>query len=336
MRYYDIKITDKSGKLVLPPTGGVSKNSTYTSYVNGKTLSAALNVELDIPVAVYATPSGSGWVRIWGVSLKEVGQQNDLIGKTIAVSGGFQKGLPLANPSQNGLLARGLILQAFGNWVGTDMTLDLMMVPVLPPGIGDPPSTQPNIVLNWKKGQSLQDTLQQCLSTAFPGYTLDFRISNKLKLNQDNPSFHGDLVDLGQHVKAATVGLVDSDYPGVDFLIRDKKFIVFDGTTQKTPRDIAFKDLIGQPTWIDSPTIQFKTAMRADVVVGDFVKLPPGLVTTSRGVQGSQVDLKTAFNGSFLVQNIRHVGNFRQPSGDSWVSVFDAVPTKQQQVQQAA
>src|SRR6202012_5056198 len=95
VRFYDIVITD-------PDTGKQVKR--FTSYLNGKTDPGALDIEIDLPVASFAQPMGSSgaFVRIWGISLADIGQASNLNGKRISISGGIQKGLPLANPQQSG------------------------------------------------------------------------------------------------------------------------------------------------------------------------------------------------------------------------------------------
>ena len=46
----------------------------------------------------------------------------------IEVWAGMEKGLPLAEPSQAGLIMKGSNFQPFGNWTGTAMTLELVLV----------------------------------------------------------------------------------------------------------------------------------------------------------------------------------------------------------------
>ena len=130
-RYYAITITNpKTGEVVRPRTlAKLNLPETYTSYVNGKTLPGALNVELNIPLYNYATPRQGAWIRVWGVSNAELAQANDLNDMEIVIKGGMQKGLPLAKPAQNGVLAQGKIFQAYGNLIGVDRTLDMIIMP---------------------------------------------------------------------------------------------------------------------------------------------------------------------------------------------------------------
>jgi hypothetical protein len=103
MRYYRIEID-----------GG---STVFTSYENGQNIPGALQVELDIPVAAMHSPGNAGaFVKIWGVPLSMISQASNLNNKAIKVYGGFQKGLPLANPKQAGLLVQDYTYQSFGNW----------------------------------------------------------------------------------------------------------------------------------------------------------------------------------------------------------------------------
>jgi hypothetical protein len=119
VRFYDIQIG-----------GGKS----YTSRGNAH----ALNVELDINIADADTTGGATAV-IWGIALQDINQANDLANKSVTVMGGMQPGLPLATAQSvnAGVLIKGYIKQSFGNWVGTEMWLTLVMLP------GDPPKQAP-------------------------------------------------------------------------------------------------------------------------------------------------------------------------------------------------
>lgn len=341
MRYYNIVITN-------PANGQVMKQ--YTSFPNNVTDPGALNIEIDIPVAAFASPAGGGsssaYVRIWGISLADIAQAANLNFMGIAIYAGMQKGLPLANPAQAGLIVEGTIFQSFGNWIGTDMTLDLILQPGTPttvppaafsPGTGSAaPGTgtaanPKNIVVNWKAGTSLAQAIANTLSTAFPGFRQEISISSNLVLAHDEVGYYQSLTQFAQFVKEKSTDVVNpagaTAYQGVDILLTQSTFKVYDGTTQQMPTQIQFQDMIGQPTWIDSLTIQVKCVMRADIGVGDWIKLPPAVVVVTNAAASSLVNLKSAFQGAFMVINVRHVGNFRQPDASDWVTVFECVPT---------
>lgn len=330
-RYYAIKITDPtSGQVVTPPGfEGLVGDQTYTSFVNNQTLPNAWNVELDLPVISADLPMGGAWVRIWGISLQEISQASDLNNKLIEIRGGMQKGLPLANPAQSGLLASGYILQAFGNWVGTAMTLDLIIYPGSGPnGLGTLAKPR-NLVLNWKAGTQLSQALNQALKTAYPDRTLTVNISSKLVRGNDEVAFFPTLTQLAQYVRETSRSIVtDASYAGVAIVPGDKDISVYDGTatSQPTVTQINFQDIIGQPTWIESPLIYVKTVMRADLKVGGQIKLPQTVVVNTVQAKSNLSNQQLSFQGSFVVTELRHIGNYRQPSGESWVTVLNAAP----------
>jgi hypothetical protein len=339
MRYYTIVITNSAGKLITTPSSVPGSGATYTSAIGpNTTLPGALQVELDIPLAAYATPMGAALIRVWGISLQEIAQGTQLNpqykadGTTvyfdIKVYGGMRKGLPLANPSQAGLLVQGSIQQAFGNWINEEQTLDLIIMP----SFGS--NTQPkNIVFNWPANTSMADAISSTLQNAFPQYGAPvINISSKLVLNGPQVGFYNTVEQFASMVKSLSAPIIGGTYGGVDIFFKNGKFIVSDNTVALTPKQIQFQDLIGQPTWISGPTIQFKCPIRADISIGSYVTMPQkgAIVGTGEATPSTAlINLNTAFKGTFYVNQIRHVGNFRQPDAASWVTTFNASPLTQ-------
>lgn len=314
MRYYRIEVSGDDGTVT----------NTYASFVNGATDLGALQVELDIMVTTQATPIAAS-IKIWGVSLQTIAQASDFNGKQIKVYAGMQKGLPLANPAQAGLVVQGTIYQAFGNWVGTSQWVEFIVVTN-----GAALGQKLNITMNWKKGAALADAIRQTLSIAAPDYKLNIAISAKLVLGSDETGVFQNMAQFAQYVKDTSIAILGKDdmtYQGVNILVAEKAFTIFDGTTQSAPKQIAFTDLIGQPTWIDPATIQVIAVMRADLSPGDYVQLPPAQTTTTAASQ-SQFRDKSVFQGAFLVSEVRHVGNFRQPDAQAWVTAMNCSPTR--------
>lgn len=304
MRYYEIVVGD----------------TTFTSFSGGKSLPGALNVVMDIPVFPFAIPSGAAWVQVWGISLKQISQASDLNGKDVSIKGGFQKGLPLANPAQAGLLVKGKVFQAFGNWIDLAQTLDLIIYP--DSGTNEDPK---NIAFFWDKGTKLGDAVKATLSTAFPAFAIDVNVSDNLVIGADEPGFYKTLTQFASYVNDVSKEIInDPNYPGVDIAISGDAITVYDGTVQTTPTTLAFYDMIGQPTWIDPLSVQVKLAMRADLKVGDFIKFPLAIVTSAAGTTSPFLDAKATFQGVFQISQVRHVGNFRQSDAASWVTVVNA------------
>lgn len=318
MRYYSLKLTGASGS-------GSQVNATYTSETqDGKIDPGALNVEFDVTAFSFAAPVGAANVRLWGISLKTISQASDFNGATLELAAGMSKGLPLAKPDQRGTILKGTVFQAYGNWIETDMTLDLV---VYTDG-GATQDNPANIVVNWKKGDKLADALTQTLQTAYPGYQVNMNISDKLVLTQDETAHYQTIEQLGPYVSEVSQSIMnDPNYNGVDISLDTSKqtFNVFDFTADpSTIKQLAFEDMIGQPTWMGPSQIQVSCVLRADINVGDTIKFPPALATRTAAEQAQQPADQSAFTGNFNVNQVRHLGNFRAPDAASWITTINA------------
>lgn len=329
MRYYSVVIQNSSGKA--PPgfsavAGAAINGANFTSFANGQTDPGALDIELDIMQALFHAPGGGSQIKILGISLQQIAQAANLNGMSVAVYGGMQAGLPLANPAQAGLLVQGRVQQAFGNWIGTEQTLNLVIVP--DSGTAGPQSAAAlpaNISHSWQKNTTLADALKNTLQTAFPKYTVAVNISDKLKQAFDDIGYYLNLTSYAQYIFNVSRAIMNSSsYPGVGIAINGKNINAFDGTTQRNSKPISYQDLIGQPTWIGLQQIQLKTVMRGDLNIGDYVTLPPSIATTTSS-SFSQFRTNSAFQGTFQIQQIRHVGRFRQPDGAAWNTTIDVL-----------
>ena len=170
MRYYKITIRDPSGVLVQTASSVPGTNATYTSYANNQSLPGALQIELDIPIGTYAQPLGGALVKIWGISQKEISSatqwnprnvNGELSAFSVEIEAGFQKGLPLANPKQRGLILSGIIFQSFGNWLDTEMSIDL----IIQPNFGTTQSPK-NISFKWPALTKLEDAITASMTNA--------------------------------------------------------------------------------------------------------------------------------------------------------------------------
>jgi hypothetical protein len=343
VRYYDVTITNaKTGALIQPSYfKSLGVKSSYFSSLNGQPLPAALNIELDIPVAPYAQPRQGAWVRIWGISLQEISQSGGLNFADIVIKAGMQKGLPLATAAsaQAGIIMQGTIFQCYGNWIGTEMTLDMTLLPAA--GTDNKPV---NLTWNSPKQTPMGQAIRQTLSTAFPGFKITVAVSASLVLPYDQTGTYTKLADFASMIANISQGqqfqgikpLGGGAYPGVSITIRGNEIVAFDGTANygnnsfASPKTIAFQDLIGQPTWISPNQLNFKTVMRADLSVGDYIRMPATLATpyvlTAQGAAFPNTPARnaTTFKGVFVITEVHHFGNFRQPDAASWVTVFDA------------
>jgi hypothetical protein len=349
MRYYDVTIRHpESGSLVIPAAfKGLNLASSYTSYINGRTIGGALDMEMQFQSFEFAVPAASAksFVRFYGVSLEELNQAHLLEGYRITVKGGMQKGLPLANPSQNGVVAEGWIYQCYGNWQGAQKTLDLNIYPVgASGGVPYAPNAKLNFMFVWKKGTQLRGAIESTLSMALPVISKKINISNELVATQDFDGSYTTLAAFGDAIKRWTnrteyrgiKTLGGGQYAGVNIAKPQTDIIVYDDTssaytenTREKPKQLNFVDLIGQPTWLDGSSVNFKTVMRADIKVGDYIKFPRGVsnpfVLLPQGVPvpGSHSRNSLTFDGIFKVRAVFQFGRYRSVSEDAWVTSFD-------------
>lgn len=316
MRYYDISIT---------PQGGSTPSFAWGSHPGGTYDPGALNIDFDMPVLPYGTPSGGQTITIEGVSLEAISQAQKFAGANLVMRGGMQAGLPLANPKQAGVLVSGQIFQSFGNWEGTEMTLDLVILPSIYTMDNKGP-----FVFNWPAGQQLSDALKACLAVAYPSMPISINIGSNLVLDRDVHSGPFSTLDgLAQHI----VTITDAYFSGqiVSITIQAGKLVVYDRTYQPGPIQIDFTDLIGQPTWIEPNVMQMKTVMRADLQIGSMISMPkgfqnvPGFVSTSAYSLPSSLKYQSSFQNNFQVIELRHIGNFRSSDAGNWATVFNCV-----------
>ncbi len=247
----------------------------------------------------------------------------------IQVYGGMQKGLPLANPAQAGLLVQGMVQQCWGNWINTNQTLDMVIVAgyasaSAPGGTGSPEASA-NIPFNWKAGVPLGTAVANALATSFPNLKANVNIWSGLIQAFDEVGNYQSLTQFAQSVRVRSQAIMGGSYLGVRTAINGNTITVTDGTTQQGGvKQIAFQDLIGQPTWFAPDQIQVTTVMRADINFGNMIQLPPTLTTTQAGSYNSILRNNSVFQETFIVTGIR-VGNFRQPQSEAWVTTLQCV-----------
>jgi hypothetical protein len=358
VRYYDLAITQPSTGFTYQPTplGGLA----LTAYPNASTFSSilpqnfsaanapignpinnrgALLIEFDVPLAPMDQPQGAAIIRITGPGLPILAQSGpNLNGQNFRLKAGMIPGLPLAtaawNAKQAGLILQGRILQAFGNWKGTLQTLDLLVQ------AGATQITGIDLPFSWPIGSSLENAIATAIITAFPppNFTFAFNIQQSLQPLTDQVGHYNSIAQLAKAIHDITQPLGQAmmpqgqTYPGVQIFISGSTIIVTDSPSTVEPVQLAFQDLIGQPTWLGPLQISFQTVLRADIGFSRKVIFPKGLIApyalTSQGaaVPGAPARNGAIFQNSFIVQEIHHYANSRQPNGESWNTTFSAAP----------
>lgn len=331
MRYYKIELKDANGNpLVLSSlaNSGMPPGVITSLNADGTTNPNALNIELDI--TQYPGHSAGGdsrsYVRIWGLSLSDIRDAYSYKDGTITVSAGMAKGLPLANPNQQGVLVTGSILQAFGNWLGVDMTLDLIIGPAK-----DTPAVAANFAFHWEKGEKLKDLVDRVLKQATPNLDITVNINDNRVAPMNYDGQYQTLTQFAQllYWMTKTEGKED----GVVILLDGKKVVASEHPTSQqsigatdisSPTQIDFNDLLGQVTWYGPLQITAKLVMRGNLAPMQVLKFPPGLVSSVTAASmpaygGAPRDRDNlGFSGTYQILQMQHWGNFRQPDGLSW------------------
>jgi len=198
-------------------------------------------------------------------------------------------------------------------------------------------------VVNWPAGQKMATMVQNTLQAIFPKAKLNVNINPNLVLPNTEAHFAATLGQLAEYFIEISRKIVNtgpaltgqfntpntalSTYPGVQVHVDGATVNVFDGSQPSSPKQVTIFDLVGQPTWVSFNVIQVTCVMRADIKVGDFIKLPQtrAIVTATSFSTYSQERQDLIFQGTFMVTQVHHVGNYKSPDTLAWVTVFDAI-----------
>jgi hypothetical protein len=336
--------------LKIPPTlnsivGAPINGAQFTSVVNGHNDPGALDIEFDI------TDNGDGhlktaWLKIYGINQSLISQATSLNGRRLQLYAGFSDGLPLANQQvpHQGLILDGMIQPCYGNWIGNELSMEFIVIE----GLGGPggPTDPKNIIHNMPIGTTLSSAISNALGTAFPDFNINVNINDSLALGNPDQGFHQSIEQYQNYVKELSQSILGNQkttgYRGISFSSSGNTINVSDGSKVDKVIDIQYSDLIGQPTW--SPqgenVLQIKTALRGDISTSGaggnvHIRLPLNLlVSTPRSasnlfIAGDLLQYQPGdvlnFQGEWEVTSVRHVGRFRQPTGENWVSIIDAI-----------
>lgn len=317
MRFYDIKLSDASGKLV----------QEWTSYHNSTFDPYAQDIEIDAIVADHGAPLSQAQthITIYGVPLKLLQQSQVFTGMFLSITGGMGGGMPLEDPTQRGPILAGQVFQSFGNWVGTEMTLEFVVNPS--PNTLQHPGQW---IITWRKGSQLKDALGTTFSNSYPAA---WNISPVYDLGEwtqphDSVGYYATLNQLAQVIEGVTRNQPNGP---VRIAANGASVHVYDATWKPKPKVLRFVDLVGQPTWIDINEMQVKLVLRGDLNLGDQIELPanfiagPGSVQSSPQSFPSQMKYAPTFTGAFTVRAIRHLAHFRASDAGEWCSIVNAV-----------
>lgn len=129
MRFYRIIIPGAPPAFQRVP--GEPGETIWSTFINGQHNPNAQQIEFNIEETTYnPVPTPGSTMTVMGVSWEQISQTNGLIGCPIQFIGGMSPGLPIANfqSTRAGLIMYGKILKAWGNWIGTDMSIGMSFV----------------------------------------------------------------------------------------------------------------------------------------------------------------------------------------------------------------
>jgi hypothetical protein len=156
-------------------------------------------------------------------------------------------------------------------------------------------------------------------------------IASSLVASRDQIHACGTLEELAQTVHAHTRNATNG---AVHIVALNGGIHALDTSYQPNKVQLAFTDLIGQPTWIEPFTMSAKLVMRADLQVGSLIQMPagypnaPGFAkTTAAAFPSSPVSAKykPSFTGTFQVTAVRHLGSFRSTDSGEWATIVRGV-----------
>ena len=322
MRYYEVIITPLNGAPIIFSTQGSA----------GTPNGSALRIDFDIYQQQFNQAGLNSFIRVFGISYKQISQLANLNPKIpltnpdnfakIQISAGMSKGLPFAKPSQQGVLVKGLIGQAFANWQGTEISLDLVIIPNV--GSARDPI---NIPLSWKKGNTLESAVKASLGIAYPTTPISGSYSPDLVYTEDQAGFYYDIEQFATYVYNTSKSITtDPNYLGAMITQTPDGFVLSDGTkTTGGTLQVKYTDIIGNLTWLNVGTIQAKLVMRGDLSINQKIKFPQGSPVTNTVNSFSQYRNNVSFQSEFLITQIRHVGSSRQASADNWVTIINCI-----------
>jgi hypothetical protein len=191
-------------------------------------------------------------------------------------------------------------------------------------------------VFNWKKGQGFIEAV----TTTFKTLNIKVRgtVSDKVKNNStevDITWVGGSYNQFCMFINDRTRNLVQPNtpreqqtYTGVEitFIAKDT-ILVYDNTIGSGVIKLEADEFIGQPSVFTPIGLQVQSIhpLRADILVSGYVQYPN--ISTLVGalpVAGTQNKPITASNKRLWVNQVRHIGRFRDTSAQGWATYVTA------------
>lgn len=315
---------------------------TWTSAPGGIPDPSALLVEFDCITGPLRSPVLPGSrITVHGISLKyldqaqnfapvltsQTGQQSQFW--SLRLDAGFiAPGLPLEDTAHTGTIIEANVIESYGNWIGTDMSLTFVVGPFNPHG---------NFTMSWRKGTPLADALHTTLDPVFGAGNVKVTLASTYVSAWDKLPSHETLTGLARWLYADT-----KDQPGGPVTVnwsRGQVAVTDRASSTASPvvHQVQWTELMGQPTWVASNTLSVQLVMRGDLVVNDYIELPqsinghaasgqPSLVTVSVD-NTAAIKYQSTFGGRYQITQLRYLGNSRSTDSTGWSVVVQCIVT---------
>jgi hypothetical protein len=358
VRYYNIQFADQFGK----PIFGVPNR--FTSHNAGIFNPGALEVEFDITNAFGHFLAAPTHLRIHNPMIEWVTNARLYNGTYCTIEAGFKHGLPLANPNQSGVIGWGIVQNSFANWIGTDLVLDFLIYPATDFGSPDTnysfstgPGTPSVYDFTWGNASYSPSAVNgavpflEALKATFNklNITLNGILDEKLNAPPKNTTygfFGTNFREFANYINDISLQVVSpptltgsgagsfQKYNGVWLgYMPDGTVLAWDGTTPTKTIQLDYAEFVGQPTWLtEGGIVQSVHPMRNDISIGSKIKYPQNLpsVLNPFYAAAGRYNVLSASAQELYVQQVRHVGRFRDTSSTGWVTYINAagaVPT---------
>lgn len=340
MRFYRVKFKNTDGTMKsTAPYQPKTVPYVYESHSKEGVLNpGALNIEFDVNAGFLHIVRQQSRFRIYNPPREVLQNTNVYQGMIIEVSAGFLKGLPLANTQpQPGIIFTGVVANSFGNLLGTEIVLDMILAPS--ENVGNPNPALPSGLIaysprsyafEWNPQQDMVLAITQTLKNA--GYTVVNQTTTKVQANfklKPFASTYSSIQDFADFVNAKSKEVVNAatpnqkqEYYGINMSdgVNKNEIILTDNAKSGKEINIPNADFIGQPTWLQYPkTIQSQHPMRSDIVVNSVLKYPkniPNTISQTNPFTPSQQIIRGVERVQATI--VKHTGNYRDPGYQSW------------------
>jgi hypothetical protein len=176
----------------------------------------------------------------------------------------------------------------------------------------------------------LSSGIQETLSKAFPKANINVAISSALKLAYQDAGMYQSLEQYAGYLNNLSQSIFGTKaYPGVRITSVDNTLDVWDGSKTIGSAAIDYKDLIGQPTWLDFNTVSIKVVLRGGLRPGMGITLPQTLINYAGGdsvLPGQSPNQRSHITlpGSYQIMKLTHIADLRNPDGAAWSTNIEA------------